>query len=303
MLRIGLNRCVVIAAALSFVLTALPSRAADDTVLRRVSGSVGYTAVLNGPQTAVTGSQTVADNSYAVTGANSQGVIKLADSSEIGLGSITTVQVGAFRRAADGSSGTTITVPNTAGGTLRFDIKHPAGAKSSYTFVTPTTSVGVRGTIGLLSSGANGDTISCIACAPNDVAVTITSSGRVFPLLTGQTLVVSIAGVVTTVATTTAILQSFSGAGLSTSSAAASPVVGGAAASGAAAGVGGAAVGAAAVGAAAIGVTSASTTKSDQGGRATPQPSGQPTATPSATPTPLATTTGTGTIQNRRRGR
>ncbi|MBV8602645.1 MAG: FecR domain-containing protein, partial [Candidatus Eremiobacteraeota bacterium] len=220
--------------ALAFLLcNGTPSvRAADETVLGRVRGNVGYRAPDAPAVTYITGTQQLNDQYFAITGQSSAGVLTLPDSSVVGLGANTNVQVEAFRRAETGD-GTTLTIPDT-GGTLRFQIRHPAGAHSNYTFKTPVATISVRGTVGLLTHATNGDTVACLDCPPGDVDVTVNASGRVYPLVTGQTLVISIAGIVAVGAITAAVLQGFSGAGLSTSAAAASPVAGSAA--GAAAG-------------------------------------------------------------------
>src|SRR5579872_5534863 len=178
---------IAFASVIAMCVNAAPGRASDDTILRRVAGSVGYTQQFSSPYVAITGQQILDDGNYAVVTALSQGLLTLPDSSLIGIGGNSRVQVSAFKRAASGS-GSTITIPS-SGGTLRFDIKHPSGAAANYTFVTPTSTVSARGTIGLLSSGANGDVISCVQCASGDVAVTVGS--RVYPLVSGQTLVVS----------------------------------------------------------------------------------------------------------------
>ncbi|MBV8282427.1 MAG: FecR domain-containing protein, partial [Candidatus Eremiobacteraeota bacterium] len=147
---------------------AVPGRAANDTVLRHYKGSTGYGATATA-FTEVTGSQTIQDNSFAITRNDSQATLTLVDSSVIGLGSNTMVQVSAVETAANGTHSATITVPNGANAWFRFEVKHPTGGQSNYVFKTPTSSVSVRGTVGLISSGQNGDTISCITCAANDV--------------------------------------------------------------------------------------------------------------------------------------
>ncbi|HEY1728091.1 MAG TPA: FecR domain-containing protein [Candidatus Baltobacteraceae bacterium] len=195
--------------------------AAVGTVLRHVAGEVGYTQTAGAPYVAVAGEQLVSDGSFAVVGQRSRALLTLPDSSLVGIGANSRIEVNAIRQAENASS--TISIPQ-SGGTLRFDVKHPKGAVSNYTFVTPSSNVAVRGTIGLISSSAtNGDVISCLACSPNDVVVTIGSNA--YPLVSGQTLVVTSAGAVSTVSTTGSILQSFSEAGLSTDPSAAAPVV------------------------------------------------------------------------------
>ena len=177
--------------------------AADDTLLRHVNGNVSYRVSQTAQPVAVTSTQVIADEAFAITGRASQGVLTLPDSSLVGLGANTNIQVAAFKRA-DTGDGTTITIPAT-GGTIRFQINRPQGGKSNYTFVTPVASISVRGTVGLLTHGPNGDTIACLVCTPGDVSVAVGT--QTYGLLTGQTLVVTLAGVVTAGVITAAILQ------------------------------------------------------------------------------------------------
>ncbi|MBV8424437.1 MAG: hypothetical protein JO349_04550 [Candidatus Eremiobacteraeota bacterium] len=229
-------------ASLLVLVLGLQAAAADDTVLQRIRGNVGYRAAAATQVTMIAGSQALRELDFAITGAASQGILQMPDSSVIGLGANTNVQVGSFVRAEQGV-GTTITIP-ASGGTVRFQVRHPVGAKSSYTFVTPTTAIAVRGTIGLLASGPNGDVIVCLECGAGDVTVTVGT--RVIPLVTGQAVTVAATtGSAIAGAITPNVLSGFSGAGLTTTAAAASPVLGGATVAGAA-GASGAAAGSAA---------------------------------------------------------
>jgi hypothetical protein len=194
--------------------------AAVPTLLRHIAGDVGYTQSAGAPYVAVAGEQAIEDGSFAVVGQRSRALLSLPDSSVVGIGANSRVEVSALRQAENASS--TISIPQ-SGGTLRFDVKHAKGAISNYTFVTPTSNVAVRGTIGLISSSAtNGDVISCLACSPGDVTITVGTNA--YPLVTGQTLVVTAAGVASTVTTTSSILQNFSNAGLTTDPASTAPV-------------------------------------------------------------------------------
>ena len=106
---------------------ALPSGAADQTVLRRVTGQVGYTQTFTSPYIAVTGNQSLDPGNVAVTLEHSQGLLELPDSSLVGLGASSRVQIRQIAAAA-AAGGTQIEVPvNGGGATIRFDIKHPAG--------------------------------------------------------------------------------------------------------------------------------------------------------------------------------
>ena len=157
-----------------------------DNVLRRDRGSVNVT-VQSGATMPVIGSLNVGDRATATTAQRSLATLQLLDSSEIRIGDQTSVMVGYLRKAAEDPRSAVVTLNR---GAIRFNIVHPAGARSSYRFSTPTTQIAVRGTTGYLVSGPAGDQVYCVTCEA-DVAV----SGRGFgpvSLHTGQTLNVSI---------------------------------------------------------------------------------------------------------------
>ena len=270
--------CLV--AMLSSTLAARAQSADKD--LQRVRGSVGYKTGANGDFVAVPGQLLLPDDDYAVTRASSNGLLVLPDSSQVALGANTSIQVGKFN-GATAATPTTLLLEN---GAIRFSVQHPTGGQANYRFSTVTSQLAVRGTVGLIQTSAtNGDIISCLECGPNDAVATIIATGQQIPLLTGQTLFVSLAGVVTIAATSTAMLSGFSGTGLSTSATsttAFAPGIGsatagasGAAAAGAAPAMSGASAGAigaaAAVGAAGIAAgVSASSSSSHPSSPATP---------------------------------
>jgi hypothetical protein len=191
------------------VIAAMPAGAASQKELQSVRGEVGVSPAKDGAFKRIFGKSVVADDTYAVTHAASRGLVVLEDSSQVALGPNTSVLFGRLNAAGNGS---TIVLD---GGAMRFDVKHPAGAASNYTFRTATSQIAVRGTMGLYARDANGDTISCLQCDPGDV--TVTAGGKDYPLTTGQTLFVSLLGIVTLGATTAAVLQTFASSGLSTS--------------------------------------------------------------------------------------
>lgn len=164
------------------VTMAVAAAAAGDSVLRRDAGLVTYKL----PQTdpiSLTGSAEVPDSVIATTAVESLATLQLRDSSEIRIGDRTTVRVGDLALAADNTPGATIFMDR---GAVRFAIKHPAGGKANYRFVTPTSTLGVRGTIGYFIVGPAGQQIYCVKCESGDVSVT-TSTGTV-EVLSGQTL-------------------------------------------------------------------------------------------------------------------
>jgi hypothetical protein len=224
------------------------------------------------------------DDYLAITREKSAALLALPDSSIVGLGENTSVQVGAFDQTATGP-GSTITVNN---GTLRFDIHRPAGGTANYHFQTTTAQMAVRGTVGLLSFINGITTVACVVCAADSVSVTV--GAQTFALTSGQILTISAAGAVVAGTLTAAMAGAFSGAGVSTSAATgASAATTGVAGAGAGAAAGSVAAttaivgGAVAAGGIAAAVSAAQATPTPQ---ATPQPTPQPTLAPTSTPSP-----------------
>jgi hypothetical protein len=262
--------------------------AAGSKQLQRVRGTVGYQTDAGNDFKQVFAKFDLTDDLSAVTRASSAAVLAMPDSSLVSLGENTTIKASAFDNAA-AAPGSTITVN---GGSLRFDIRHPAGGAANYRFQTTTSAVGVRGTVGLLSFVNGVTTVGCLACAADDVTVTVLATGQTVSLVTGQVLIVSAAGVVTTAALSTAI-AGFTTAGVPVT--AESTAV----AAGLPAGVAGSAItGAAAAAAIAGSVIGATATT----GTATSQPA-QPTSAPTQVPTPGATPTQSGTVNLTERAR
>lgn len=182
-----------LAALLVAVTTPHRSGAAGTKQLQHVRGTIGYsTADTATDFKAVFGKFELPDDDFAVTRAQSAAVVALPDSSLVSLGENTTVKVGAFDNAAAGP-GSTITLN---GGSLRFDIRRPQGGVANYRFLTTTSAVGVRGTVGLLSFINGVTTVGCVACAADSVTVTVGS--QTVTLVTGQFITVSAAGAITT---------------------------------------------------------------------------------------------------------
>jgi len=169
--------------ALGVLLTALGGVALAETAneLARVRGDVAY-AVPAGSATTrpLTGRIALDDDARAVTGFRAAARLTLPDSSIVEIGDNTDVRLDAFRGAA---SRHTIALNH---GALRFTIRHPSGAQSNYVFKTPTSQLGVRGTLAYLVSGPRGDQIYCVECAPGDVSVV--AAGETYRVESGQTL-------------------------------------------------------------------------------------------------------------------
>lgn len=266
---------LLLSAAIILALMPIGSGAAGEKQLRRVQGTVGYQTSASAAFTPVFGRLDLPDDAVAVTQAKSTAELVMPDSSIIALGEGTRVQVGAFDNAAAGPGSTLIV----NGGALRFDVRRPAGGRANYRFVTATSQIAVRGTIGLLSFVGGNTTVACVVCAADSVSVTVGT--QTFALATGQVLTVGITGAVTTAATTAETLQTFSSSGLN-------PGPSGPAVTGAAGGAGttGLAM-AAGAGAIAAGIAISQ--------NHTPSPSplvpGVPNPTPSPSPNPSPTAT------------
>jgi FecR protein len=192
------------------VLASVPSSSGAATAkqLRRVRGTIGFQANSTTPFVPVFGRFDLPDDAIASTQAQSTAELVMPDSSIVALGENTRVQVGAFDNAAAGP-GSTILVN---GGTLRFDVRRPAGGRANYHFSTATSQIAVRGTIGLLSFIDGNTTVACVVCAADSVSVTVGT--QTFALATGQTLTVAAGGAVSTNATTLDALQNFTHAGV-----------------------------------------------------------------------------------------
>lgn len=281
---------LVLCACLVAGLVPHPTQAADPgKQLQRVRGTIGWATVADASDfKTVFGKFDLPDDDFAVTRQQSAAVLQLPDSSLVSLGQNTTVQVGAFNNAANGP-GATITV---SGGTLRFDIRRPEGGAANYKFVTPTSQVGVRGTVGLLAFTNGVTTVGCVVCAAD--SVTITTATQTITLVTGQFVTISALGAVTTGALST-VTAAFGSAGV--------PVTG--AVGPAAAGLPAAAAGAvvpvaagAAAAAAAIGIAASQSSPTPQATNTAAVPGATPTGTvnisskavaaPTAIPTPHA---------------
>lgn len=256
----------------SMALLSAVSYAATDKVLASLRGTIGYQTAPDGAFTRVVGKYLLPDDYFAITREKSAALLTLPDSSLVGLGQNTRVQVGAFNQTEAGP-GATITVDD---GALRFDIRRPQGATANYHFATPTTQIAVRGTVGLLSLIGGNTTVACVVCAADSVTVTVGT--QTFTLLTGQVLVVSAAGVAVAGTLSASVLSGFASAGVSTSAsvgvgAATAGVVGGAA-------IPAAAVGGAAAAGAAAAIVSSSNPSANTNTTATPVPAASCNSTP-----------------------
>lgn len=181
--RLGIGALV---ASFAFCSTTIALDAVGgDKQLARVKGIVGYEPAPNAPFKAIFGRLDLPDDAVAVTQAGAQAVLRLADSSEIDIGEKTSVQVGAFNAISSGKQNEIVL----NGGTLHFNIRHPAGGQSNYKFTTATSQIAVRGTEGFLVSSASGTQVVCVSCAAGDV--TIQTSGQFTSIVSGQTATIT----------------------------------------------------------------------------------------------------------------
>jgi hypothetical protein len=160
------------------------ARGADDNILRRDQGIVTYEASGTKPPQSLTGSVAVGDAVIATTAIASLATLQLTDSSEIRIGDRTTVRVADLRGAAAATpSGGSFVLTR---GAVRFNIVHPTGSRANYRFVTPTSQLAVRGTLGYFISGPGGDQVYCVRCEDGDVSVVV--AGQTYTVRSGQTL-------------------------------------------------------------------------------------------------------------------
>jgi hypothetical protein len=280
--------CVV---TLMTTTTGLVRPAGEDKRLDRIKGQVGYTTVADGPVHEVFGHDILPDDDFAITRDRSAAELVLPDSSIDALGENTNVKVGAFTTGAAGP-GSTIQVQ---GGTLRFDIRRPAGATANYHFTTTTSQIAVRGTVGLLSFIGGNTTVVCLTCAAD--SVTVVTGTQTITVVTGQIVTISASGAVVTSTVTSTALSTFSSAQVSTSAASgSSAAVSGIA--GVTTGISTGAIAGVAAGVAAGAAVVTTANKSNPTPAPTPTPT--PTPAPTATPTPGTTPTPNAPIQIQR---
>ena len=149
--------------------------------LANVRGDVAYAVPAAAPSLRpLAGRIALGEDARAITGFHAAARLTLPDSSTVEIGDKTDVRLDAFRDAATRHE---IVLNH---GALRFTIRHPSGAPSSYAFKTLTTQLAVRGTLAYLVSGPAGDQIYCVDCAPGDV--TVTAANEAYRVESGQTL-------------------------------------------------------------------------------------------------------------------
>jgi hypothetical protein len=266
--------------AVAFVAAPIAGSPADsDRTLQNVKGTVTYGAQNPGAnKLALHARATLGDNDFANTQGNSQATITLPDSSQIVLGSNSSVQMVQFQ-TSDITHAKFVVV-----GKMRFAVNHPQGARADYQFQTPTGQIAVRGTVGDIFSSPQGLQVNVYSVSNPELPVQVTlANGQVFTLAAGQSLVATAAAGAVTASVTSVSQSMFSpfselGAPANASSLGISAGAGAAGASGAAITTAAAAVGTAA----AVGAVTASNTS-----KTAPSPSPTPSPAPTGTSVPV----------------
>ena len=170
---------------------ALPVRAADDKELQNMKGSVSYQRP-SAASTPLAPNATIVlgDKDVAITGTSSLAGVTLPDSSQVLVGSQSKVELGFFNQTDIATAKFIL-----FNGKVRFTVRHPQGAKASYTFITPTASIAVRGTQGDIESSSDDLRVNVYeVCDPSEPVTVTTKDGRSFDLNAGQSLVAQIVG-------------------------------------------------------------------------------------------------------------
>lgn len=180
-------RLAVCAAACTLAAAGPAAAAPGEKQLARVRGVVQYQAAPNAPYQRIVGSLELPDDAIAVTLADSQGLVRLPDSTEIDIGARARVQLGAFNAAPTAGPNMVVTLDV---GAVHFRVRHPQGERTVYHFTTATTQIAVRGTEGYIVTGPKGTDFYCAACEPGDVTMQVGT--QTIPLVTGQQVIVDL---------------------------------------------------------------------------------------------------------------
>jgi hypothetical protein len=156
----------------------------DVKQLARVTGTVQFQAGSNPALHPLFGRIDLADSALAVTLAQSRAQLILPDSSTIDIGATTRIRLSAFNAVDTGNPNVVVLEL----GAVHFNIRHPAGGKANYRFVTPTSQIAVRGTDGYIVTGPTGTDFYCVDCSAGDVTVTVGT--RSFDLKTGDQAII-----------------------------------------------------------------------------------------------------------------
>jgi ferric-dicitrate binding protein FerR (iron transport regulator) len=159
--------------------------AASDKQLQNLTGSVSYQHGKAAAHTvAPSASALLADKDVAITGGQSQAAVILPDSSRVTMGSDTRVEMAFFNQAEDAGAKFILYQ-----GKTRFKVEHPGGKPANYTFVTPTASIGVRGTEGDIGVDGQNLIVNVYGLSdPNLPVLVRTNDGKQYVIKAGQQL-------------------------------------------------------------------------------------------------------------------
>lgn len=178
-------RHLAVAFAVLVCLAPLCGLTAPDKQLENLKGSVSYQHGRAAARAlAPSATAMLADKDVATTGDQSQAAVILADSSRVTMGSDTRVEMAFFNQAEDTSAKFIVYQ-----GKTRFKVEHPGGKPANYTFVTPTASVGVRGTEGDIGVDGKDLVVNVYGLSdPNLPVVVTTNDGKQYIIKAGQQL-------------------------------------------------------------------------------------------------------------------
>jgi hypothetical protein len=140
---------------------------ADPIVLERVSGRLDYQRTVTGNRVPVTGQLTIQPHGFAYTQARSMAAVDLPDSSVVSIGASSQVGLESFDRTTPIASATI----RIDAGAIHFSVRHPAGAHSNYTFITPVSEIAIRGTEGVIVTRGDETIVACVHGTNNDTLV------------------------------------------------------------------------------------------------------------------------------------
>jgi Na+/proline symporter len=191
----GTKAAVAALLALAAIAMPQPANAEANKLLTNVKGSVSYDRSGKAGKLVPSASIAMAAQDWAETGDASQARVTLPDSSRVLMASDTRVQMVRFDQADIAHAQFVVDH-----GKVRFEVEHPAGAQSDYTFQTPSANIAVRGTEGDIGVDTNGLTVNVYNSntanpsnnAPAPVEVTLTTgknAGKKLQIFPGQSLV------------------------------------------------------------------------------------------------------------------
>lgn len=160
-----------------------------DKTLKTIDGTVTYGAQQNPTIKLAKNAQTsLSSNDWTQTLAKSMATLTMPDQSVVTIGENSDVQMQSFDDATGINTAKFVVV-----GKMRFEVKHPAGAKANYTFTTATGQIAVRGTVGdIFAQPGGGLQVNVYALSNPALPVQVTLvNGQVFTLAAGQSLVVT----------------------------------------------------------------------------------------------------------------